>query len=265
MPDRVVRQGILTSDQVNELSWAAEVFYRRLFSRADDYGRYDARPSILRADLYALKLDRVSESDVVKWMGECSEAGLIRVYTVNDKPYLEILKFDQRLRAMKSKYPAPIEASKQSPPSADICCQAPAIDSNRQHSPSDVDECSRKRKETETETESETETEGEEKRPPPPIDFSNASVIYDIESELLNNQIIFEQICMGAGRDLETGKYVLAKYHLSLQENEKYPRARPALIAGFKKWLITENSTNGKKNAGNATHKQVAATGHTGL
>ena len=51
MPDRIVRQGILTSDRVNQLDWGAECFYRRLMSIVDDYGRYDARPAVLRAQL----------------------------------------------------------------------------------------------------------------------------------------------------------------------------------------------------------------------
>jgi len=251
MPDRVVRQGILTSDQVNELSWAAEVFYRRLFSRADDYGRYDARPSILRADLYALKLDRVSEPDVVKWMGERSEAGLVRVYTVNEKQYVEILKFDQRLRAMKSKFPPPPDNIGKHPLTAADKCQ---------QSPADVDECRRKRKETETES----ETEGEVKPPAlPPVDVVNISMIYDIEADLLKNQAVFEAICMAAGRDIETAKVALKKFHLHMQENERYPKSRAALTAGFQKWLLNEKS-DGKKT-GNSTTKQVASTGHTGL
>lgn len=107
MPDRIVRAGILTSDAVNELSWAAEVFYRRLMNVADDFGRYDGRPSVLRAGLYALKLNRVSDRDVVTWLRECEETGLIKVYTVEGKQYLEIQKFDQRLRAKVSKWPPP--------------------------------------------------------------------------------------------------------------------------------------------------------------
>jgi len=148
MPDRIVRQDILTSDPVNSLSWAAEVFYRRLMSLADDYGRYEARPSLLRASLYPLKLDRVSESDVVKWMSECSEAGLIRVYTIDKKEYVEILKFGQRLRAMKSRYPAPDGSREHSPSSADICQQMLSTAGRRRL----------KRNESESETESETET-----------------------------------------------------------------------------------------------------------
>ena len=113
MPDRIVRAGILTSDSVNTLNWAAECFYRRLMSVADDYGRYDGRPSILRASLYPLKLDRVSERDIETWLRQCAEAGLVTVYTVESRQYVEILKFDQRLRALTSKWPAP-------PSSADI-------------------------------------------------------------------------------------------------------------------------------------------------
>jgi hypothetical protein len=151
MPDRVVRAGILTSDRVNELSWASEVFYRRLMSVTDDYGRYDARPSILRAELFALKLDRVSEPDIVKWLNECSKAGLVRIYTVNNKAYLEIQDFNQRLRAMKSKYPPPPDIN-------GIPVQPPA--DNRLHLHTSADKCLQmpadaglKRNETETETE----------------------------------------------------------------------------------------------------------------
>lgn len=107
MPDRIVRAGILTSDGVNSLSWAAEVFYRRLMSVVDDFGRYDGRNSVLRGALYSLKLDRVSDSDIGKWIRECEEAGLVRRYTVESKPFLELAKFGQKIRAKHSKWPNP--------------------------------------------------------------------------------------------------------------------------------------------------------------
>ena len=108
MADRILRSNILTSDAVNSLSWAGEVFYRRLMSIVDDYGRYDGRVGILRGALYSLKLDKVSEADIAKWLDECQKAGLVSFYHVDGKPYLEILKFGQRLRIMKSKYPAAV-------------------------------------------------------------------------------------------------------------------------------------------------------------
>jgi hypothetical protein len=139
MPDRVVRAGILTSESVNRLSWAAEVFYRRLINVVDDYGRYDGRAAILRAVLYPLKIDRVSDRDVETWMREVAETGLLKVYTVDGKRFVEIAKFDQRLRAKSSKWPHP-------PSSADTC----------QHVTANATE-------TETETESSTESSTESK------------------------------------------------------------------------------------------------------
>lgn len=120
MPDRILRASIVTSDRVNSVDWGAEVFYRRLMSVVDDYGRYDGRVSILRAQLFALKLERVSESDVAKWISKCCEAGLVRQYTVDTKPYIELLRFNQRIRSETSKWPTP------PPSSADNCPPVPA-------------------------------------------------------------------------------------------------------------------------------------------
>lgn len=105
MPNRVIREGILDSDRVDKLSWPAEVFYRRLMSIVDDFGRCDGRIQIIRSKLYPLRMDKVSMADVEKWMDECSIAGLISRYEVQNKPYLEILDFGQSLRRMVSAFP----------------------------------------------------------------------------------------------------------------------------------------------------------------
>jgi hypothetical protein len=106
MPDRIVRASILTSESVAKLSFGAEVFYRRLFSLADDYGRFDGRESILRAALYPLQLSQVTENKITGWIGETVNHGLSRCYTVDGKKYLEIQKFNQRIQG-KPKYPPP--------------------------------------------------------------------------------------------------------------------------------------------------------------
>lgn len=118
MPERMIRPGILSSEPVNRLPWAEEVFYRRLMSIVDDYGRFDGRNSVLRANLYPLKLDHVSDSDIGKWKAVCANAGLVRVYFVDEKEYIELLKFNQRLRG-KPKWPDPIGGD--SPQSAASC------------------------------------------------------------------------------------------------------------------------------------------------
>lgn len=108
MPTRMLREGILTSEPVSLLSWPAEVFYRRLMSAVDDFGRYYAKPELLRAICYPLQLDKVGNPDIAKWLGETQKTGLVRVYAVSGKEFLEIVNFRQQVRAKHgSKYPAP--------------------------------------------------------------------------------------------------------------------------------------------------------------
>lgn len=104
MPTRILREGIITSEKVNELSPGAELFYRRSMSVIDDYGRYFAHPSLLRAACYALQLERVSEADVKRWLSECTALGLMRVY--GHGKYVELANFRQQTRS-PSKFPEP--------------------------------------------------------------------------------------------------------------------------------------------------------------
>lgn len=115
MPNRILREGIITSPRMIRLSWPAEVFYRRLMSVVDDYGRYHAHPMLLRAACYPMQLDKVSDSDVGKWLGETRKAALVRVYESRGAAYLELLDFRQQVRAKASKYPQPPADAEQMP------------------------------------------------------------------------------------------------------------------------------------------------------
>jgi hypothetical protein len=107
MSNRVVRDGILMSDAVNQLDWPEEVFFRRLLNLVDDFGRFEASTAVFRAWLYPLKVDVVTEVDIQRWLDACVRVGLIKRYSVNGKNYLEVLKFDQKLRRMIPKWPPP--------------------------------------------------------------------------------------------------------------------------------------------------------------
>lgn len=96
----------MTSDRVNALTAPAEVFYRRVMSVVDDYGRFDGRPGLLRVSCFPLRVDAVREADISRWITECVMAGLIALYAVDGKNYLELQDFKQQQRA-KSKYPPP--------------------------------------------------------------------------------------------------------------------------------------------------------------
>lgn len=105
MANRIIRGDILTSDRVNCLSAEAEVFYRRLMSVADDFGRYDGRLPILRSNLYPLRPEKVSDEDLAGWIKECVDSGSIEFYYVDNKPFVEIWNFGQTIRIKKAKYP----------------------------------------------------------------------------------------------------------------------------------------------------------------
>lgn len=81
-------------------------------SAVDDYGRYTANPKLLRAALYPLQLDKVTDADIGKWTACVQKAGLVSVYPASDgKRYLELLDFRQQVKAKKSKFPSPISDS----------------------------------------------------------------------------------------------------------------------------------------------------------
>ena len=106
MPTRLIREGIISSERVDLLEPGEEVFYRRLLNKVDDHGLYDARPSILRANLYPLRLDRVREADISRWMAACQKAGLIVLYENDGKSYLVVLNTGWKTRS-EPKYPKP--------------------------------------------------------------------------------------------------------------------------------------------------------------
>lgn len=119
MPVRLLREGILTSERVDQLDAPAEVFYRRLMSKVDDHGLYDARPSILRASLYPLRVDRVREADITRWIAACEKAGVIALYTHDGKPYLQMLDTRWKVRA-EAKFPLPENGCAQPQTPADL-------------------------------------------------------------------------------------------------------------------------------------------------
>ena len=106
MPNRILRDGILRSEKVAKLTPTAELFYRRLMSVVDDFGRYYANESLLLSDCYPIRPSWADVEMISKWLGECRQANLVSVYEVNGTRFLEIEGFNQRLRPGQcSKFP----------------------------------------------------------------------------------------------------------------------------------------------------------------
>ena len=92
---------------VNSLSWFAEICFRRLWNKADDFGRYYADELILKAELFPRK--EIRTPDLCRALQECERAALLVQYTVDGEQYLQLRNFNQRVRASKSRFPEPPE------------------------------------------------------------------------------------------------------------------------------------------------------------
>lgn len=109
MPNRFIKESICTSDNLNNLSAEAEVFFYRLMVQCDDFGIMHATPSILRAKCYPLRLDKVKDRDIEKYLNELCKQNLIFIYEYAGRKYLKYTTWlnHQQKRASKSKYPTP--------------------------------------------------------------------------------------------------------------------------------------------------------------
>jgi hypothetical protein len=124
VPSRLLREGILTSERIDQLDATAEVFYRRLMSKVDDFGLFDARPAILRSSLFPLRVDRVREADIARWIAACEMAGVIALYSHAGKPYGQMVDTGWQTRS-EPKHPLPPWGKEQAPRTGENKCEQP--------------------------------------------------------------------------------------------------------------------------------------------
>ena len=149
MPDRIIRESICTSDTLNQLTDFEERFWNRLIVNCDDYGRFDARPAILKGRLFPL-MDGKTQKDMTNALSRLASVGLVELYEVDGKPFLRVVTWDkyQRIRAKRSKYPEPSGA----------CCQMTADDVKCPRNPIQSESNPNPNRESESEDSAEPET-----------------------------------------------------------------------------------------------------------
>jgi hypothetical protein len=113
MPNRILKESIKSSPQIDALSWFEEVVFYRLMVSADDYGCMDGRTVLLRNELFPTK-DTVTKKAVEDAIAHLVSVGLLCKYTVNGMPYLFFPTWEkhQRIRNKHRKYPEPSFDSK---------------------------------------------------------------------------------------------------------------------------------------------------------
>lgn len=112
MPARVIRGEINASDSLARVSIGADLMFRALLVAVDDYGRFDARPQILRARLFPMR-ESLTSAEVAGWLAELTagEAPPVALYEADGKPLLYLTGWRKHRsnsrRAKASLFPEP--------------------------------------------------------------------------------------------------------------------------------------------------------------
>lgn len=128
MPNRIIKESITTSEDIDLLSSGAEILFYRLIVKADDYGIYYGNSKLIRSNCFPLRVDDIPVSYVRDWVAELIAAGLITKYMAQDgREYIQICKWNdhQRIRNSKHKFPPPDEARGELPQDAASCGELP--------------------------------------------------------------------------------------------------------------------------------------------
>ena len=111
MPNRILKEQICTSPDINNLSWFGEVLFYRLIVSCDDFGRYDGHPAIIKGRLFPLKDIPLAEIEAA--LNDLENNKMITRYAVGEREFIQLTNWErhQSRRAKNSKFPAPEEAT----------------------------------------------------------------------------------------------------------------------------------------------------------
>lgn len=85
------------------MSYGAQSLYVSLLTLVDDWGRYDARVALLYGECFVLRSDS-NPQETAAFRSELREVGLIEIYEVEGKEYLQLTNWQERKRG-PSKFP----------------------------------------------------------------------------------------------------------------------------------------------------------------
>ena len=154
MPNRIIKESIRTSETVAELSDFEFRLWVGLIVSADDAGRGDARPAIIKGLVFPLR-NSVTIRNIDEALHGLASKGCISLYEVDGKSYFWFPSWaeHQRIRDCKPKYPEP-PADAFSRQVAASCGELPQV----------AADCGELRPESESESESESNTNPNPKR-----------------------------------------------------------------------------------------------------
>lgn len=153
---RIIKASAFTSDSIANLTDFQFRLWVGLITHADNVGRGDARPAILKGALFSLR-DKVRAQDIEQGLVALANNGSIFLYEVSGKPFYAFPNWQahQRLRKDTSKFPAPDDP-------AATCRNSPQLAATRRKARLSAAESGLTRARVEEEVEEEEEVEVEE-------------------------------------------------------------------------------------------------------
>lgn len=242
--------------ELPNISLQAHLLWIGMWNFSDDEGIIEADPLLIRSQVFPRRTE-IRTEQMEQWLGQLVKARFVIPFTHNGEGYYihRTFKTHQKIEKSKpSKIPKnvvikaleliPYQSPTNPLPVADESPTDPLLVGAREEGIGEGMEG--RGEDARTRERSPTENLG--------------NVIYDIEKELLNSPIIFEQILMKTKKEKLHAEESLRKYHLYLIDKEQYPKGKIAAFAGFEKWLMNEkNYTNGTTNRGSVKQAKPIA------
>ena len=112
MPNRIIKESITTSEKLASLSDFEFRLWIGLITQADDAGRGDARPAVIKGRVFPFR-ERLTVKDVGCSLRALADKGCIALYEIDGRSYFYFPNWSkhQRVRDCKPKYPEPTEDS----------------------------------------------------------------------------------------------------------------------------------------------------------
>ena len=112
MPNRIIKESITTSEKLASLSDFEFRLWIGLITQADDAGRGDARPAVIKGRVFPFR-ERLTVKDVGSSLRALADKGCVTLYEIGGRPYFYFPNWSkhQRVRDCKPKYPEPTDDS----------------------------------------------------------------------------------------------------------------------------------------------------------
>ena len=108
MPNRIIKESFCSSEKIALLTDFEFRLWIGLITQADDTGRGDARPAIIKGHVFPLR-DRITVKDISGALHGLAAKGCISLYEIDGRSYFWFPSWakHQRIRDAKPKFPAP--------------------------------------------------------------------------------------------------------------------------------------------------------------